>query len=252
MTEFENGKRSRNLFDPTSEKPFKLSRSKLELFFECPRCFYLDRRLGVGRPSGPGFTLNMAVDELLKKEFDQYRAAQKPHPIMTKYGVDAVPYQHEMMDKWRHNFTGVQAELPDLKLIIFGAVDDIWVNPAGELIVVDYKATSTTSEINLQAQYRQGYKRQMEIYQWLLRQNGFKVHRRGYFVYANGLKNRDAFEDQLTFETILLSYDGDDSWVLGMIQKASQCMASAELPDVVPSCEYCAYRHHSADAEHQP
>jgi hypothetical protein len=58
------------LFDPGSDKPFPLSRSKVELYLNCPRCFYLDRRLGIGRPSGPPFNLNSAVDALLKREFD--------------------------------------------------------------------------------------------------------------------------------------------------------------------------------------
>ena len=66
MSEYYNSKRTRNLFDPNSEKPFKLSRSKIDLFWECPRCFYFDRRLGVGRPPGFPFALNSAVDHLLK------------------------------------------------------------------------------------------------------------------------------------------------------------------------------------------
>jgi hypothetical protein len=52
------------LFDPRSDKPFALSRSKVELFIDCPRCFYLDRRLGIGRPPGFPFNLNSAVDAL--------------------------------------------------------------------------------------------------------------------------------------------------------------------------------------------
>ena len=42
----------KHLFDPDSTEPFKLSRSGLELFHDCPRCFYLDKRLGIGRPGG--------------------------------------------------------------------------------------------------------------------------------------------------------------------------------------------------------
>ena len=80
-----NPPRSRNIYDPLSVKPYKLSRSKLELFMRCKRCFYIDRRLGVGHPSGYPFSLNIAVDELLKKEFDIYRLEQKvhPHPLRT-------------------------------------------------------------------------------------------------------------------------------------------------------------------------
>ena len=53
--------RRRKLYDPTNFEPFAVSRTKIDLFVECPRCFYLDRRLGIGRPSGPPFLLNSAV-----------------------------------------------------------------------------------------------------------------------------------------------------------------------------------------------
>jgi len=57
-------------FDGASKEPFKVSRSKIELFTQCPRCAYLDLKLGVKRPETPTFTLNNAVDALLKREFD--------------------------------------------------------------------------------------------------------------------------------------------------------------------------------------
>jgi len=101
-------KRTRNIFDLASKEPFKLSRSKIEDFLRCPRCFYLDRRLGVGQPPGFPFNLNSAVDHLLKKEFDIHRARGSRHPLMEKYGVDAVPFQHNDLAQWRENFVGVQ------------------------------------------------------------------------------------------------------------------------------------------------
>ena len=55
------------LYHPADPEPFAVSRTKIDLFRECPRCFYLDRRLGIRRPSGPPFLLNSAVD--LKKRF---------------------------------------------------------------------------------------------------------------------------------------------------------------------------------------
>ena len=73
---------------------WRLSRSKIALFLECPRCFYIDNKLGVARPPGFPFNLNSAVDALFKKEFDVHRAAGSAHPLMEQYGVDAVPYAH--------------------------------------------------------------------------------------------------------------------------------------------------------------
>jgi hypothetical protein len=108
MSQYYNSKRIKNIFNPNSTEPFKLSRSKLDLFLNCPRCFYLDRRLGVSPPPGFPFSLNSAVDALLKKEFDIHRAGNTAHPLMAAYGLDLVPLQHEKMDEWRENFKGVQ------------------------------------------------------------------------------------------------------------------------------------------------
>ena len=72
------------LYRPDNDTPFALSRPKVELFMGCPRCFYLDRRLGIARPAGFPFNLNSAVDALLKREFDRYRAEGAPHPLMNE------------------------------------------------------------------------------------------------------------------------------------------------------------------------
>ena len=130
---------------PASSAPFKLSRSRLEDFINCPRCFYLDRRLGVEQPPGFPFTLNSAVDALFKKEFDIYRKKQQPHPLMAEYGVDAVPFSHPELDAWRENFKGIQFHHKPANLLITGAIDDLWVNPKGELIIADYKEASTST-----------------------------------------------------------------------------------------------------------
>jgi len=242
MTTDKSYVRTRNLYSPLSKTSFKLSRSKLELFLECPRCFYVDRRLGVGRPPGFPFTLNAAVDALLKKEFDSHRKNKTAHPLMEEYGIDAVPFAHKDMDKWRENFVGVQYYYAPANFIITGAVDDIWQDRQGDLMVVDYKATSTEKEITLDEEYRQSYKRQMEIYQWLMRHIGHKVSNRGYFVYANGRKNREAFHGKLEFDIKVISYDGDDSWVDGVIVAAKICLDSDVVPKASEKCEYCAYR----------
>ncbi len=221
---------------------WKLSRSKIDLFVSCPRCFYLDNRLGVARPPGFPFNLNSAVDFLLKKEFDGHRAAKTAHPLMKQYGVDAVPFAHADIDEWRENFKGVQVSHKASGLTISGAVDDLWVNPKGELIIVDYKATSKDEKVNLDADWQDGYKRQMEIYQWLLRQKGFKVSDTGYFVYANGLRDKKAFDGKLEFEVILIPYTGDDSWVEKTILDAKKCLEGEELPKPSEMCDYCNYR----------
>lgn len=242
MSEYYNSQRTKGLYEPDSKEPFKISRSKLEMFLGCPRCFYLDRRLGVSRPPGFPFTLNSAVDTLLKKEFDIHRLKKQKHPLMEKYGIDAVPIYHENLDLWRHTFTGVQYLHQPTNFLVHGAIDDLWQNSKGEYIVVDYKATSKNEKIEaLDKDWHNSYKRQMEIYQWLLRKNKFKISDTGYFVYCNGLTDKKAFDAKLEFDITLIAHKGDDSWVENVILKAHKCLNNDKIPKTAEDCDYCAY-----------
>lgn len=232
-------------YKPGQAAAFKVSRSKIELFKQCPRCFWLDVRLKITRPSSPPFNINKAIDELFKKEFDSYRAKSEPHPLMLDNQIKAVPYQHDDLDTWRHNFTGVIAQHEPTNLHVFGAIDDVWVNEDGELIVVDYKATAKDREVSIDSDWQIAYKRQMEVYQWLLRQNGFSVQDTGYFVYTNGRFDLDGFNDQLEFRTKVIPYAGNDDWVEPTLLKMKECM-DGDMPAVGVAamggeCEHCAY-----------
>jgi len=242
MSQFYNPKREYNIFNPEGKAPFRLSRSKIDLFLECPRRFYLDLRMGISRPPGFPFTLNSAVDKLLKKEFDIHRAGKTAHPLMTQYGLDLVPLQHEKMNEWRDTRAGVRYFHEPTGLTIMGAIDDVWVNPEGELSIVDYKATSKNGEVSLDAEWQRGYKRQMEIYQWLFRKNDFKVSNTGYFVYCNGNTDKDSFDAKIEFDIKIIPYEGSDEWVNQVIIDAHKCLSKDAIPVANQECDFCAYR----------
>ncbi len=235
-------------FDPSSPEPYKVSRSKIDLFSECPRCAYLDMRLGVKRPSMPSFTLNNAVDELLKREFDIHRAKGTKHPLVQKYGLDAVPLVDDRMEEWRDALRRGIAYLHEpTNLLIRGGIDDVWVNPAGELIIVDYKATSKKVGPSTEDDLYDSYKRQLEIYQWLFRKNGFAVSPTVYFVYVNGKSDAEAFDGKLEFDVELIPYTGSDTWVEPAVYDLKKMLMSDEIPPTGTSfgggpCEYCSYR----------
>jgi len=235
------------LFDPASSSPFALSRSKVELFMDCPRCFHLDRRLGIARPPGFPFNLNSAVDALLKTEFDRYRNEGSPHPLMIEAGLNAIPAAHPELGTWRENFKGVRAVHEPTGFELFGAVDDLWRDlETGELIVVDYKSTSKSSEVTLDADWQIAYKRQMEFYQWLLRQRGEKVARRGWFVYCNGRRDRPVFDAKLEFTIKLIPYDGDTGWVEPTLGAIRGNLLDTIPPAANPDCEYCQFASRAA------
>jgi CRISPR/Cas system-associated exonuclease Cas4 (RecB family) len=232
-------------YAPGQKAAFKVSRSKIELYKQCPRCFWLDTRLKITRPNSPPFNINKAIDELLKKEFDSYRLKAEPHPMMVEFGLTAVPFAHESLNQWRENFVGVFTLHEATNLHVFGAVDDIWVNSNNELIVVDYKATAKQSDVSIDSEWQISYKRQMEVYQWLLRQNGFTVSDTGYFVYCNGRMDLDVFNNRVEFKTKIIPYIGSDAWVEPTLQEMKQCM-EGDMPAVGKAamggdCDFCMY-----------
>ena len=222
----------------------KLSRSTVEKYLNCPRCCVLEKKYKIKPPSLP-FTLNIAVDNLCKNEFDYYREIQKPHPLFLKHNIDAVPFKHKNLDIWRSNFVGIRYQSKKHNYDFGGAVDDVWQKPNGDLIIVDVKATSKNNfdwnETFNKYDYAKGYKRQLEMYQWLFRMNGFQVADEAYLVYFNGKKNEKFFNNELRFETYFIKLNCSTSWVENAIIDTVKLLDSNNFPKPSNKCEYCNY-----------
>jgi hypothetical protein len=156
--------------------------------------------------------------------------------------------QHPQINEWRETFKGVQVHHAPTNLIVTGAVDDLWINPAGEIIVVDYKATAKNGDVNIDADWQIAYKRQMEVYQWLVRQQGLTVSNTGYFVYCNG-QDTEAFDGRIEFAIKLLPYTGSDRWVDGALADLKACLMSDDIPNQPEDCEFCGYATARAEKE---
>lgn len=231
-----------------------LSRSAIERYIRCPRCFYLERQLGVKLPSTPPLTLAVATDALLKQEFDEVRTAGARHALWEREKLNVRGYTHPELDTWRYNFRGIRVVHPPTGVEVFGAVDDIWQDKdTSALHVVDYKSTSKQGTPSLDGGWGDSYKRQAEIYQWLLRQQGLAVHPTAYFLYVNASKAGTFFREELvgtmTFAATLVAYTGDDSWVDGVISAAVQCLEGSSVPASGDECEHCRYYSDRARAE---
>ncbi len=114
------------------------------------------------------------------------------------------------------------------------------MKPDQSLIVADYKATAKADEVNADNIYP-GYLRRLEMYQFLVERQGFVVDPVGWLVYANGLKNRAAFSDTLSFRTKMISLTGDRTRVEPTFRKAVALLESRIRPPASEGCEWCAY-----------
>ena len=229
------------------EKPFRLSRSKFSDYLTCKRCFYLEQVKGLKNIDTIPFTLNNAVDDLCKKEFDYHRAKQTPHPIMVKNKINAVPFKHKDIERWQNSKSqGVEFVHPDLNLKLAGGIDDVWLNKDTEkLIVVDYKAQSSTYPVTvssyLDAQWHLSYKLQMDIYVHILRKMNFEVSDMTYFYVCNGEKTNDKFDNKIDFKTTLVPYRVNTSWIEGKIVEMKEVLNLDTPPEIEKTCEKCAY-----------
>jgi len=239
--------RKSSIYNRESNEIFKISRSKFSNFLDCKRCFYLDRVKGLKDPSMPGWSLNLAVDDLLKKEFDEFRKKQKPHTFIQKNRLKLIPFKHEKIDFWRNALSGGISYLDNKTNIkIHGGIDDIWFDPdKKELIVVDYKAQSNNAPVEtkryLNNIYHQSYKIQMDIYVHILRKMNFKVSDISYFYVCNADKYHTKFDERLNFTTTLIPYQTNTSWIDKKIIEMKQTLDSVNVPEINKSCEKCMY-----------
>tara|TARA_B100000575_G_C23113212_1_gene643235 strand:+ start:1318 stop:2070 length:753 start_codon:yes stop_codon:yes gene_type:complete len=226
------------------EKTFKISRSKIELYFNCPTCFYKDAKIGLRKPPMPGWAINSAVDDLLKKEMDYCRSKDRPHGIFKENGLNIKPFQHEDIEKWQHTFTGIQFNDEKHNFLIYGGVDDIMIDEEDKLVVVDFKATAKKADILTTSDvYNNGesYKRQLEIYSWLLQKNNFDVSITGYLMYYNGDASKPHLGREMYFRRTLVPFNLDTSWIDPMVDDIYECLQKKEIPKSNENCEECIY-----------
>ena len=93
---------------PVPGEPPVLSRTALEEFLKCPRCFYLHRRKGLKALSRIPLTLAVATDALLKNEFDLIRGTDASHPVWDANQLHVRAFAHPDLETWRSNFKGLR------------------------------------------------------------------------------------------------------------------------------------------------
>ena len=175
--------RHRGKFNINNPEPYELSRSRIENFIKCPACFFMQQVEGIEFPSMPGFNINEATDILLKKDFDYYREKKKPHPFLENHGFShLIPFQHEHFELWTQSMHfGAENRMHydhlESNIRVGGGLDDVWLNTkTSKIHIVDYKSTSqkkNNGPINLNDKWKEAYKRQMDLYVWVMKKERF-------------------------------------------------------------------------------
>ena len=154
------------------EKTFKLSPSSLGLMKDCPRCFWLEKHKVWTRPNGIFPSLPSGMDRILKVHFNKFRDKEELPPELCNNG-DCLNLKlfddKDLLKTWQNNLKGISWEDKGGN-VLHGAVDNILVQ-GKKLIVLDYK----TRGFPLKEDTHEHYQNQLDIYNFLLRKNGFNT-----------------------------------------------------------------------------
>ena len=203
-------------------------------------------------PSIPGFLLNEATDVLLKKHFDKYRQTQECPPYLIEQGYDhLVPFQHDNFELWTQSLHygaagRMHTVVEEYNLKIGGGLDDVWQDTkTGILHIVDYKSTSksTNGPELLDGFFAQAYKRQMDLYVWVMRRMGFEVSGTGYFLYVNGDRGTETDFLQpdkglMEFKVSLIPYETNLKWIDPTLAAIKETLHLPARPDHSEGCEH--------------
>jgi len=208
--------------------PYKFSPSSLSLLKECPRCFWLEFRNGVKRPSGIFPSLPSGMDRVLKTYFDGYRP-KLPKPLSSLKGVTL--FNDDILSTWRNNFKGIQWKDKDGN-VYKGAVDEI-LQKKDKLIVLDFKTRGFPLKDDTAAFYQD----QMDIYNLLLQKNGYLTEDYAYLLFYHPVKVKD---DGVEFETDLVKMKIDVKNAERIFKEALKVL-KGEMPEASDDCEYCKW-----------
>jgi len=217
----------------------KLSPSKLNLFQECPLCFWLQEVKGIHRPTQPFSSLPSGMDLLIKKYFDLWREkGELPPEIQGK--VKEKPLQNqELLRRWRYWGTGPKYEDKKLGFVLQGALDECFVDPStssGQVyyIPVDYK----TRGFDLKNDSLKYYQLQMDCYTLLLEAEGYKTKKAAYLVYYIPKKVRANGKVDFAVEIHKVKTDPENA--IKVAQEAVKTLKGAQPPSH-SECGFCSW-----------
>lgn len=220
---------------------YKLSPSSLSLMKECPRCFWLEQHEKWARPTGIFPSLPNGMDRVLKKHFDSFRDKGKLPPELMKdkecegmHLFGANDDEKELLEIWRNNRKGISFDDEEGN-VLKGAVDNILVKDE-KLIVLDYK----TRGYALKEDTHEHYRDQLDIYNFLLLENGYETEDYGYLLFYYPEKVLETGE--VLFETKLIKMKANPENAKRIFQDALKLLkGKCPLHHEKEVCEWCNF-----------
>ncbi len=217
--------------------PKRLSPSQLNLFNDCPRCFYKHHILNIKRPRGIFPSLPSGMDRVIKDYYDTYRAKKTLPPEIAKYVEGKLLPDLALMNKWRNWRTGPEYHDNSRDAYLSGALDDCLVDgttKGGYYIPLDYKTRGAAPQEGKSEEY---YGIQLSCYNLMLQANGHKVRDYAYLVYYYP---KEVFsKGDVRFNVEVVKIGAKASYGREVFEKALKVLKGKKEPESAEGCEYC-------------
>lgn len=220
-----------------AKKPITISNTGLTLLEDCPRCFWLQYRQGIRRPEGPVSRLANRYDGVIKKYFDLYRAIGEMPP-MVEGSLDGALYQNFGVDRTKAGYIAprLYTDLaPGFKLV--GILDELLIDGERRFSPVDHK-TSSSAPVG-EPHVFPSYERQLDMYDFLLGENGHPTNGVGYLIFFR-LGERTRKDREFQHVVTVKRFDTDPGRPKPLLDRAVEIL-KGPVPEASPACGFCTY-----------
>ncbi|WP_022855679.1 PD-(D/E)XK nuclease family protein [Thermodesulfobacterium thermophilum] len=211
----------------------RISRSQVELFIECPRCFWLEVKHKIKRPQAiKGGFIGSKYDSKLKLYFDKLRLKGEPLKELESEKLKLYT-DFKKLKEWRYK--GLEFHHEDHKIVYWGKIDDLLVNENGLLVPFDYKVTTSNT-----LQIYDSEKRQLEFYGFLFSKLKSQLQKEVadigviYKIRVDIDENFEKIEERKFF-LVELDYSKYEE----LLENLKNTYFSSNEPEPSGTCEYC-------------
>ncbi len=211
---------------------YTLSPSTLNIFSDCPRCFWLQFNRGIRRPDSIFPSLPSGVDRALKRYYDRYRKEGRVPPELSSIeGARLFPDRKHLV-VWQNNFEGLSWTDAEGNRI-HGAVDEL-LEEGDAVVVLDFK----TRGFPLKEDSTDHYQQQMDIYTWLLAKNGHATKDYAYLLFYHPKEAEEG--GSISFHTELKRITVSKEAAEKVIAEALAAL-KGPMPEASDGCGFCRY-----------
>lgn len=223
----------------------RLSKSTIEEFNRCARCWWLAKKKDMKAPDGIRAGVPMGIDRVLKGHYDAHRAAGTvPPELVGKIPGGLYDGKKVSMSDLRNWRKGLAVAVGAYELST--ALDDLLFNrKTGLYNMHDFKSKAKLTNEEDTAKY---YQTQADAYDLALNVNGYPTDGWAYFAYyapievaaGTGTDTPDGRHLPFTWHAQVIKIKADHARIKDLVIRAGSCL-DGPCPPKNMECAMCEY-----------